>query len=105
MKKHYPITTQKFLGERFKDNGLDLDTLPELIAYKSILVETAKELWRARNPERRRLKKNFEDGLKLKFYRIDPGSTAVPIEREYEVADESFDFREPDELRRSSVPR
>lgn len=98
MKKRYPITTQKFLGERFKDHGLDLDTLPELIAYKNILVETAKELWRAKNPERERLKKNFEDGLKLKFYRIDPGSTAVPIEREYEVADESFDFREPDEL-------
>ncbi|MGI9166203.1 MAG: hypothetical protein ACR2G5_07435 [Pyrinomonadaceae bacterium] len=78
MQKHYHITTQKFDGERFKDHGLDLDVLPELIAYKTLLVETAKALWRAGNPERQSLRKNFEDNLKLKFYRLGEGSVARP---------------------------
>lgn len=99
MQKHYPITTQKFNGERFKDHGLDLDVLPELIAYKTLLIETAKALWRAKNPDRERIKRNFEDGLKLKFYRIQPGSVAIPIEREYEVEESLFPaVRKPDEL-------
>ncbi|PIW64943.1 MAG: hypothetical protein COW13_00200 [Candidatus Omnitrophica bacterium CG12_big_fil_rev_8_21_14_0_65_50_5] len=99
MQKHYPITTQKFNGERFKDHGLDLDVLPELIAYKTLLIETAKALWRAKNPDRPRIKRNFEDGLKLKFYTIQPGSVAIPIEREYEVEESLFPIvRKPDEL-------
>lgn len=104
MRKRYPITTQTFNGKRFEDHGLDLDVLPELIAYKTLLVETAKALWRAKNPERQRLKKNFEDGLRLKFYELKDGSVAIPIEREYEVADQSLDFgREPDELDEAAV--
>lgn len=55
MHKRYPITTQTFNGKRFEDHGLDLDVLPELIAYKTLLVETAKALWRAKNPERQRV--------------------------------------------------
>lgn len=99
MQKHYPITTQKFNGERFKDHGLNLDVLPELIAYKTLLVETAKELWRAKNPGRERLKKNFEDGLKLKFYKLNPGSVSIPIEREYEAKESLFPSDHiPDEL-------
>lgn len=100
MQKHYPITTQKFNGERFKDHGLDLDVLPELIAYKTLLIETAKELWRAKNPGRERLKKNFEDGLKLKFYKLNSGSVGIPIEREYEVEESLFSsaHNTPDEL-------
>lgn len=104
MQKHYAITTQKFNGERFKDHGLDLDVLPELIAYKTLLIETAKALWRAKNPGRERLKKNFDDGLKLKFYKINPGSVAIPIEREYEVEEGLFPAaRKPDELDEAAV--
>jgi hypothetical protein len=87
MRTRYPITTQKFNGARFEDHGLDLDVLHELIAYKVLLIETAKSLWRAKNPNRQRLKKNFEESVRLKFYELEPGSVAVPIEREYEVAD------------------
>ena len=98
-KNHYPITIQKFNGERFKDHGLDLDVLPELIAYKTLLIETAKALWRVNNPGRERRKKNFDDIFKLKFYRLESGSVAVPIEREYQVQEDLFPSkRQPDEL-------
>lgn len=97
-KKQYELVTHTFKGGRFDDHGIDIDVLPELIAYKVILIETAKELWRKKNPGRQRLPKNFEDSLSLKFYKILPSSAAVPLMREIEV-DEDFLFSPlPDEL-------
>jgi hypothetical protein len=75
------LTTLKFEGPRFDDHGLDLDVLPELTAYKALLIETAKSLWRARHPDRERLPKGFEAGLSIKFYRLTEGSTGVPLKR------------------------
>lgn len=95
----YELVLHKFAGGRFDDHGLDVDVLPDLVAYKNILIETAKELWRCKHPERQRLPKNFEDSLSLKFYAIQPGSAAVPLIREVEVPDSFSLFpREPDEL-------
>ena len=97
--QHYQIATQKFIGDRFKDHGLDLDVLPELIAYKTLLIETAKTLWRQKNPDRQRLKRNLEKEFKLKFYKLDSGSVAVPIHRALEVEEGTLDFgHQPDEL-------
>ena len=97
--QHYQIATQKFIGDRFKDHGLDLDVLPELIAYKTLLIETAKTLWRQKNPDRQRLKRNFEDELKLKFYELGKGSVTVPIHRTFKVEEDTLDFgRQSDEL-------
>jgi len=99
-KGHRELVTQTFRGGRFDDHGLDIDVLPELIAYKTLLVETAKELWRRKNPGRRNLPGNFENSMVLKFYEIGPGSVAVPICREFEDgAQGSFPFvQDPDEL-------
>src|SRR5258706_8779972 len=98
-KRRYELVTHVFKGGRFDDHGLDVDVLPELIAYKNILVETAKELWRRKNPERQRLPKNFEDSLNLKFYELRAGSTAIPLTREIENQDQLNIFPFPaDEL-------
>jgi len=82
------LVVHTFKGGRFDDHGVDIDVLPELIAYKTILVETAKELWRRKNPDRERLPKNFEDSLSLKFYEIKAGSAAIPLMREIEIPDQ-----------------
>lgn len=47
------LVTHTFKGPRFEDHGLDLDVLPELYAYKELLVAAAKELWRRHHPDRR----------------------------------------------------
>ena len=96
-KTRYELVTHKFSGGRFDDNGLDVDVLPDLVAFKTILVETAKELWRRKHPERQRLPNNFEDSLSLKFFRIQAGSAGVPLMREVEISNELFP-RSPDEL-------
>lgn len=75
------VTTITFSGPRFEDAGLELDVLSELLAYRKLLIETAKELWRSENRERQRLPKGFEESIRLKFYSIEAGSAAVPIKR------------------------
>src|SRR5712692_597257 len=76
------LVTHTFNGTRFQDHGIDLDVLPDLLAFRTLLVETAKELWRRHHPGRLRLPKNFEDSLQLKFFEVQPGSAAIPLMRE-----------------------
>src|SRR5713101_2053628 len=98
-KRRYELVTQKFNGPRFEDHGLDVDVLPELIAYKKLLIETAKEIWWQKHPGRERIQRNFEASLRLKFYRLAEGSVAVPLEREIEVEEGALNFEPaPDEL-------
>jgi len=99
-KVHRQLVTHTFKGKRFEDHGVDLDVLPDLYAYKELLVATAKELWKRHHPDRLRLPKNFEDSLCLKFNQVRPGSAAVPIYREVETDGQGVFWQpnEPDEL-------
>ena len=94
-KRRYKLVTHTFCGGRFDDHGIDVDVLPEIIAFKTILVETAKELWRRTHPDRQRLPKNFEDSLSLKFYEILPGSAGIPLMREIEEDEDEDEDRLP----------
>jgi hypothetical protein len=76
------LTTLRFAGPRFEGGGLEIDVLPELVAYKRLVLETAKELWRRDHPGRERLPKGFEESVAIKFFRLDKGSTVVPLMRE-----------------------
>jgi len=98
-KSRHELVTHFFKGGRFADHGVDVDVLPDLIAYKRILVETAKDIWRRKNPSRRRLPKNFDETLSLKFYEIRAGSAGVPLMREVqsEQTKLAFDRDELDE--------
>jgi hypothetical protein len=91
-KNRQELVTHIFKGGRFDDHGIDVDVLPDLVAYKRILVETAKEIWRRKNPNRRRLPKNFDETLSLKFYEIRGGSAAVPLLREVQSEQPTLAF-------------
>lgn len=98
-KKRVKLVTHTFKGARFDDHGLDIDVLDELIAYKKLLVETAKELYRRRHPKKERLRRNFEASLCIKFYEINPdGCTEVPLEREKEYDPQEMRLEVKDEL-------
>lgn len=84
-KQQRELVKLTFAGPRFADHALDVDVLPELVTYKKLLIETAKEIWRQRNPSRQRLPKGFEKTLVLKFYRLEDGSTVVPLIRQLEL--------------------
>jgi hypothetical protein len=87
LSQRYALAIQKFEGSRFEDHGLDVDVLPELTALKTLMLETAKALWRAEHPGRERLDANFDDRLRLKFFELGSGSVVVPLERIYEVSE------------------
>jgi hypothetical protein len=86
-KGNQELTTLSFVGPRFEDHGLELDMLSELIAYKRLVLETAKELWRRKHPDRERLTKGYEERWEIKFYGLQPGSTAVPLMRTVDQPD------------------
>ncbi len=82
------LASLRFDGERFKGHALDVECTQELIAYRNLVVECAKELWRRKNPGRVRLPNRFEDEFRLQFNRLDEGSAVVPLQR-VRVADQS----------------
>jgi hypothetical protein len=69
-----------FVGVRFQDRALDVDALAELSQFQRIVAETAKDLWRANNPNRQRLPRHFEDRTRLCLRRIEQGSAVAPLE-------------------------
>jgi hypothetical protein len=71
----------RFDGKRFEGHSLDVECTQELIAYRNLIVECAKELWRRKNPDRVRLPRGFEEGLRVQFNRVEEGSVVVPLQR------------------------
>ena len=76
---------------------MDVDTLPDLFRYKTLLVDVAKELWRRNHPDRKNLPKNFEDSLNLKFFEVQNNCATIPLVRELSHDDRENLFVE-DEL-------
>jgi len=90
------LASLRFDGKRFDGNALDVECTQELIAYRNLIVECAKELWRRKHPGRPRLPKGFEEDFRLQFNRLDPGSAVVPLQRvrandQSELLDDEFD--------------
>lgn len=76
-----PLTSLRFDGPRFDGHALDVDCVGELLAYKKLLLECAKELWYRKHPGRERLPRGFEERLTLEFSEIREGSVVVPLQR------------------------
>jgi hypothetical protein len=86
------LATLRFEGLRFAHHALDVECTAELIAYRRLVLECAKELWRRKYPTRARLPRGFEEGFRLEMDRVTPGSAAVPIRRAWvEAQDDLFD--------------
>lgn len=75
------LASLRFDGKRFDGHALDVECTQELIAYRNLIVECAKELWRRKNPDRVRLPRGFEEDFRLQFNRLEDGSAVVPLQR------------------------
>ena len=76
------ITTITFSDPRFDDTGLKVDVLSELLAYRSLLIETAKALWRrSGSPDPEQFSKRIEGSFRLESFSIESGKAIVPIRR------------------------
>ena len=92
------LTTLRFHGPRFEDHGLEIDVLSELIAYKKLLLETAKELWRRKHPKRKKLPRGFEESISIKFFELGDGSTSVPLMRVIDFEEDKLIPKVDDDL-------
>ncbi len=72
-----PFVHLSFHGARFEGASLPLEVLPELAAYKELVLAVAKELYLAENAQRQRLPKGFEASFQLVLAGVRNGS-AVP---------------------------
>ncbi|MDP8999471.1 MAG: hypothetical protein M3O46_05105 [Myxococcota bacterium] len=73
-----PFVTLIFRGERFQKAAMPLEALPELAAYRELVLAVAKVLFQVENPDRQRLPKGFEAGFRLVLERVESGS-AIPV--------------------------
>jgi hypothetical protein len=78
MSKKSPFVSLIFEGHRFKEAAMPLEALPELAAYRELVLAVAKALYQSAHPDRQRLPKGFEAGFRLVLDRVESGS-AVPI--------------------------
>jgi len=67
-----------FRGGRFEGNALPVDVLPELSAYREVIVDLAKYLFIQSHPTRQRVPRGFVDSFRLVLRNVEPGS-ARPI--------------------------
>jgi hypothetical protein len=74
------VVRLRFVGDRFRDHALDLSALGELRQFQKMVAETAKALWRVKNPTRERLPRHFEERTRLCLRRIEDGSATAPLE-------------------------
>lgn len=91
------LTEVRLVGGRFDglQGLLEFDVVKELLTYKDILTEIAKETWRHNNPDRKNLPHDFEKDIRLAFGSIRPGSVAVPVERLFEVEVNTLPYEPP----------
>lgn len=67
----------RFAGGRFNSHTIPLEVLPDLAAYRKLIVDVAKMLFRRRMGARVRVPKGFEDSFQIGLARIEGGSSAV----------------------------
>jgi len=86
------LTSLRFDGKRFEDHALDVECTQELVSYRTLVLECAKKLWRRKNPDRVRLPRGFEEGFRLQFDRVAPGSAVIPLRRVRDVLQGELDL-------------
>jgi len=76
-----PFARLRLTGGRFDGDGMPVETLVELTAYRDLVVGVAKELFRTRHPHRQRVPRGFEDRLHLRLRTVEDGSAVPVLER------------------------
>ncbi|WP_375403203.1 hypothetical protein [uncultured Sphingomonas sp.] len=69
-----------YRGSRFRNARLPVDVLSDLPAFRDLLVSYAKDEWRRRHSDRKRLPKGFDKSFAFDLVQIDNGSAIPKLE-------------------------
>lgn len=75
------FVTPIYRGPRFENHRLPVDLVGDLVVYRDLVADVARELFRMRNPERKRLPKNFIARFQLSLGGVENGSAIPVLER------------------------
>ena len=78
----------RYVGDRFAKKRLPLDVLPDLSAFRDLVVAVAKSLWLSDHPERQRLPRGFDKSMKFDLIDFTDGSAKPKIQWNYVSAEE-----------------
>ena len=78
----------RFAGGRFDSHTIPFDVLPDLAAYRDLVVEVAKHLFRERNSDRQRVPKGFEESFQLGLSQVIQGNSATALAQRLEILEE-----------------
>jgi hypothetical protein len=70
----------RYVGERFKKHRMPLDVLPDLPAFRDLLVSYVKAEWRATHAKRVRLPRGFDKSIAFDLVEIGDGSAVPKLE-------------------------
>lgn len=76
----------RYVGARFEGHRLPLDVLPDLSAFRDLLVSYVKAEWRAAHTDRERLPKGFEKSIAFDLVGIEDGSAVPKLEWDRDTA-------------------
>lgn len=76
-----PFVTHVLKGARFEEHAVPLTVLPDLTAYRDLVLEVARALFFRENPGRQRVPRGFDESFELVLRTIGEGSAVAPLER------------------------
>ncbi|MBK7876311.1 MAG: hypothetical protein IPJ77_11230 [Planctomycetes bacterium] len=86
-----PFARLTFRGMRFDRASMPLEALPELAAYRDLVLAFARILFKKQNPDRQRLPKGFDESLGLMLEGMEAGSLVASIARKSPSSDLLFE--------------
>ncbi|MFR9801724.1 hypothetical protein ACL02T_05375 [Pseudonocardia sp. RS010] len=75
------FVAMRLTGRRFEDGGMPVEALPELAAYRDLVLSVARELYLRQNRARQRVPRGFADSFELRLREINKGSAVPVLER------------------------
>lgn len=71
----------RFAGGRFDAHAIPFDVLPDLAAYRNLIIDVAKFLFKQRHNNRVRVPKRFAESFQIALVEVKGGQSAVAIAR------------------------
>ncbi|MBT2130634.1 hypothetical protein [Aliiroseovarius lamellibrachiae] len=80
----------RYIGERFQGARLPLDVLADLPALRDLIAALAKQEFRQKNPDRKRVPQGFDKSISFSLTDIEDGSAVPVFKLESEVAQQNL---------------
>lgn len=79
MANERPHLSPRFIGPRFEKHSIPVELLPDLLAYRDLIREVAKELFKRADPTRKRVPRGFEAAFRLSLKDVGEGSAVAQM--------------------------